>query len=37
MAKEAVDTFLNTKFTQGLEGLAGFLQDAVNKVEAIRP
>lgn len=37
MAKEAVDAFLNTKFTQGLEGLAGFLQDAAKKVEALRP
>jgi len=37
MAKEAVDVFLNTKFTQGLEPLAGFLQDACRKVDAIRP
>ncbi len=37
MAKEAVDVFLNTKFTQGLEPLAGFLQDACKKVDAIRP
>ena len=37
MAKAAVDTFLDTGFTQGLEGIAGFLQDACGKVEAIRP
>ena len=37
MAKEAVDTFLETKFTQGLEPLADFLKDAEKKVEAIRP
>jgi len=37
MAKEAVDVFLATRFTQGLEPIAGFLQDACGKVEAIRP
>ena len=37
MAKTAVDTFLATRFTEGLEPIAGFLQDALNKVEAIRP
>jgi ribose 5-phosphate isomerase B len=37
MAKEAVDVFLNTKMTEGLEPFAGFLQDACVKVEAIRP
>ncbi|MDR0870869.1 MAG: RpiB/LacA/LacB family sugar-phosphate isomerase [Planctomycetaceae bacterium] len=36
MANEAVDTFLNTKFTEGLEPLADFLKDAEKKVEAIR-
>jgi len=37
MAKEAVDVFLNTGFTQGLEPLAGFLREACGKVESIRP
>jgi len=37
MAKEAVDVFLNTRFTEGLEPIAGFLRDACGKVEAIRP
>jgi len=37
MANEAVDVFLETKFTQGLEPLADFLKDAERKVEAIRP
>ncbi|MDR2756506.1 MAG: RpiB/LacA/LacB family sugar-phosphate isomerase [Planctomycetaceae bacterium] len=36
MAKEAVDVFLATKFTEGLEPLADFLKDAEKKVEAIR-
>ena len=37
MAKEAVDAFLETKFTQGLDGFADFLRDAEKKVDAIRP
>jgi len=37
MAKAAVDLFLSTRFTEGLEPIAGFLHDALNKVEAIRP
>ena len=37
MAKAAVDAFLNTAFTEGLEGIADFLHDACAKVEAIRP
>jgi ribose 5-phosphate isomerase B len=37
MAKAAVDVFLDTAFTEGLEGIAGFLRDACGKVEAIRP
>ena len=37
MAKEAVEVFLSTQFTQGLEPLADFLKDAEKKVEAIRP
>ncbi|MDD4025544.1 MAG: RpiB/LacA/LacB family sugar-phosphate isomerase [Kiritimatiellae bacterium] len=37
MAKAAVEAFLNTKFTEGLEGLSGFLHDTCKKVEAIRP
>ena len=37
MAKDAVDIFLATKFTQGFEQLADFLQDAEKKVDAIRP
>jgi ribose 5-phosphate isomerase B len=36
MAKEAVDVFLKTKFTEGLEPLADFLKDAEKKVEVIR-
>jgi len=36
MAKEAVDTFLNTQFTEGLEPLSDFLRDAEKKVNAIR-
>lgn len=35
MAKEAVETFLNTKFTEGLDGLAEFLQGAAKTVDAI--
>lgn len=37
MAKAAVDVFLNTQFTEGLEGISDFLHDACGKVEAIRP
>ena len=37
MAKEAVDAFLETEFTQGLEPLADYLRNAEKKVEAIRP
>ena len=37
MAKAAVDVFLNTKFTEGLDQFAGFLHEACGKVEAIRP
>ena len=37
MANAAVDAFLDTKFTEGLEPLAPFLQEAAKKVEAIRP
>lgn len=37
MAKAAVDAFLATRFTEGLEGLAGFLHEACSQVEAIRP
>ena len=37
MANAAVDTFLDTKFTEGLESLAPFLKEAAKKVEAIRP
>jgi ribose 5-phosphate isomerase B len=36
MAKEAVDAFLNTQFTDGLEPLADYLRDAEKKVSAIR-
>jgi ribose 5-phosphate isomerase B len=36
MAKEAVDTFLKTEFTEGLDGFACFLKEAVQKVDAIR-
>ena len=35
MANAAVDAFLDTKFTEGLETLAPFLQDAAKKVAAI--
>lgn len=37
MAKAAVDVFLSTKFTEGLEGISDFLHDACHKVEALRP
>ncbi len=37
MAKEAVDVFLKTPFTDGLDAFAGFLKEAVQKVDAIRP
>ena len=37
MATEAVDAFLETQFTQGLDGFADFLRDAEKKVDAIRP
>jgi ribose 5-phosphate isomerase B len=37
MAKEAVDVFLKTSFTEGLDAFAGFLKEAVQKVDAIRP
>jgi ribose 5-phosphate isomerase B len=37
MAKEAVDVFLKTEFTEGLDGFACFLKEAVQKVDAIRP
>lgn len=36
MANAAVDAFLDTKFTETLEPLAPFLEDARKKVEAIR-
>lgn len=36
MAKAAVDAFLATAFTQGLESIGGFLKQAALKVEAIR-
>ena len=35
MAKEMVDTWLETKHTQGLEQFADFLKDAVQKVDAL--
>ena len=35
MAVAAADAFLDTKFTEGLEGLAPFLHEAAKKVEAI--
>jgi len=35
MATAAVDTFLDTKFTQGLENLAPFLKEAAKQVDAI--
>jgi ribose 5-phosphate isomerase B len=37
MAKEAVDVFLKTEFTEGLDGFACFLKEAVQKVDVIRP
>lgn len=37
MAKAAVDAFLNTTFTEGLEDLSDFLHNACKKVESIRP
>jgi hypothetical protein len=37
MAKTAVDVFLATQFTEGLEGISDFLHDACRKVEALRP
>jgi len=37
MAKEAVDVFLTTKFTEALPQFADFLRDAAIKVENIRP
>jgi hypothetical protein len=36
MANAAADAFLDTKFTETLEPLATFLEDARKKVEAIR-
>lgn len=36
MAKEAVDIFLETKFTEGLDGIADFLKNAEKIVEKIR-
>ncbi len=36
MANAAVDAFLDTKFTETLESLAPFLEEARGKVEAIR-
>lgn len=36
MAEAAADAFLDTKFTEGLEPLAKFLEEARGKVEAIR-
>ena len=36
MATAAADAFLDTKFTETLEPLAAFLEDARKKVEAIR-
>jgi len=36
MANAAVDAFLDTKFTETLEPLAAFLEEARQKVEAIR-
>ena len=37
MAKAAADAFLDTKFTEGLEGISDFLHNACRTVEAIRP
>ncbi|MGL4594847.1 MAG: RpiB/LacA/LacB family sugar-phosphate isomerase [Thermoguttaceae bacterium] len=36
MAKDALDTFLETKFTDGLSDFADFLKDAEKKVAAIK-
>lgn len=36
MAREAVDVFLETRFTEGMEGIADFLRNAEKKVDAIR-
>ena len=36
MANEAVDAFLDTQFTEGLESLADYLRDAEKKVRVIR-
>lgn len=36
MAQAAADAFIDTKFTEGLEPLSDFLNDAAKKVEAIR-
>ncbi len=37
MAKAAADVFLDTKFTEGLEGISDFLHSACRTVESIRP
>jgi len=37
MAKEAVDVFLKTEFTEGMDFVKDFLMDARKKVDAIRP
>jgi ribose 5-phosphate isomerase B len=37
MAKEAVDVFLATEFTEGLPDLACFLKEALEKVDKVRP
>ncbi|MDR3234004.1 MAG: RpiB/LacA/LacB family sugar-phosphate isomerase [Planctomycetaceae bacterium] len=37
MAKEAVDVFLKTEFTEGLPQFCDFLKAAEKKVDAIRP
>ncbi len=37
MTKEAVDVFLQTQFTEGLDPLADFLKEAAATVERIRP
>jgi ribose 5-phosphate isomerase B len=37
MAKEAVDVFLATEFTEGLPDLACFLNEAIKKVDQVRP
>ena len=36
MAKAAADAFLDTAFTEGLEGISEFLQSACRRVESIR-